>query len=72
MEEAVDGEYQVYKARDGAFVREHFFGKYPELAERVKDMSDDGDLGPQPRRARREEGLCRLRRRPGRDAASRR
>ena len=32
MEEAVDGEYQVYKARDGAYVREHFFGKYPELA----------------------------------------
>jgi pyruvate dehydrogenase E1 component len=41
MEEAVDGEYQVYKARDGAYVREHFFGKYPELAERVKDMSDE-------------------------------
>src|SRR5215213_3565829 len=40
MEEAVDGEYQVYKARDGAFVREHFFGKYPELAERVSGMSD--------------------------------
>ncbi len=30
MEEAVDGEYQAYKANDGAFVREHFFGKYPE------------------------------------------
>ncbi|MGI9020431.1 MAG: pyruvate dehydrogenase (acetyl-transferring), homodimeric type [Solirubrobacterales bacterium] len=41
MEEAVDGEYQVYKARDGAFVREHFFGKYPELAERVADMTDE-------------------------------
>ncbi|HEX5956789.1 MAG TPA: pyruvate dehydrogenase (acetyl-transferring), homodimeric type, partial [Solirubrobacterales bacterium] len=41
MEEAVDGEYQVYKARDGAYVREHFFGKYPELRERVKDMSDE-------------------------------
>lgn len=41
MEEAVDGEYQLYKARDGKFVREHFFGKYPELAEMVKDMSDD-------------------------------
>ena len=33
MEEAVDGEYQTYKARDGAFVREHFFGAYPELRE---------------------------------------
>jgi len=41
MEEAVDGEYQVYKARGGAYVREHFFGKYPELAERVKDMPDE-------------------------------
>ncbi len=41
MEEAVDGEYQTYKARSGAFVREKFFGKYPELAERVKDMTDD-------------------------------
>jgi pyruvate dehydrogenase E1 component len=41
MEEAVDGEYQTYKARDGAYVREHFFGKYPELLELVADMSDD-------------------------------
>ena len=41
MEEAVDGEYQTYKARDGAFVREHFFGAYPELAERVREMSDE-------------------------------
>jgi pyruvate dehydrogenase E1 component len=41
MEEAVDGEYQTYKARDGAYVREHFFGKYPELAKRVEHMSDE-------------------------------
>jgi pyruvate dehydrogenase E1 component len=41
MEEAVDGEYQAYKARDGAFVREKFFGAYPELAERVANMSDE-------------------------------
>jgi pyruvate dehydrogenase E1 component len=34
MEEAVDGEYQTYKSRSGAYVREHFFGAYPELAER--------------------------------------
>jgi pyruvate dehydrogenase E1 component len=40
MEESVDGEYQTYKSRDGAFVREHFFGKDPVLLERVKDMSD--------------------------------
>lgn len=41
MEETVDGEYQTYKARDGAYVREHFFGKYPELLEIVKDMTDE-------------------------------
>ena len=41
MEEAVDGEYQVYKARDGAFVRKHFFGKSPELLERVQHMTDE-------------------------------
>ena len=41
MEEAVDGEYQAYKAIDGAFVREEFFGKYPELKAMVANMSDD-------------------------------
>jgi pyruvate dehydrogenase E1 component len=41
MEEAVDGEYQAFKSHDGAFVRKHFFGKYPELAEMVAHMSDD-------------------------------
>ena len=41
MEEVVDGEYQAYKAKDGAYVRKHFFGKYPELLEMVADMSDD-------------------------------
>ncbi len=41
MEEALDGDYQAYKSRDGAFVREKFFGAYPELAERVEGMSDD-------------------------------
>ncbi len=40
MEEVVDGEYQEYATADGAFIREHFFGKYPELAEMVADMSD--------------------------------
>ena len=40
MQEAVDGEYQTYKSRDGAYVREHFFGKYPELLEMVADMTD--------------------------------
>jgi pyruvate dehydrogenase E1 component len=41
MEETVDGEYQVYKARDGAYVREKFFGKHPETAELVANMSDE-------------------------------
>jgi pyruvate dehydrogenase E1 component len=41
MEEAVDGEYQVFKARDGAYVREHFFGKYPELKAMVANMTDE-------------------------------
>jgi len=41
MEEVVDGEYQKYKSKDGAYVREHFFGKYPELLELVADLTDD-------------------------------
>ena len=41
MEEAVDGEYQNMKANDGAYVREHFFGKYPGLKEMVSRLSDD-------------------------------
>ncbi|MDX1336309.1 MAG: pyruvate dehydrogenase (acetyl-transferring), homodimeric type, partial [Gammaproteobacteria bacterium] len=40
MMEAVDGDYQNYKSKDGAYVREHFFGKYPELKEMVATMSD--------------------------------
>jgi pyruvate dehydrogenase E1 component len=41
MEEAVDGDYQAYKAKGGAYTREHFFGKYPELTEMVADMTDE-------------------------------
>lgn len=41
MEECVDGEYQNCKAKGGAYTREHFFGKYPELREMVSAMSDD-------------------------------
>ena len=40
MMEVVDGEYQTYKSKDGAYVRKHFFGKSPELLEMVSDMSD--------------------------------
>ena len=41
MEQAVDGEFQTYKSKDGAFVRKEFFGKHPETAEMVADMSDN-------------------------------
>ena len=41
MHECVDGEFQNFKARGGAYVRQEFFGKYPELLELVADMSDD-------------------------------
>ena len=41
MEECVDGEYQDFKSKSGAYVREHFFGRYPETKELVADMSDD-------------------------------
>jgi pyruvate dehydrogenase E1 component len=41
MEEAVDGEYQNFKAKGGAYTREHFFGRYPELRAMVANMSDD-------------------------------
>ncbi|MGE0559942.1 MAG: pyruvate dehydrogenase (acetyl-transferring), homodimeric type, partial [Burkholderiales bacterium] len=40
MMEAVDGDFQNYKAKDGAYVREHFFGKYPELKAMVAKMTD--------------------------------
>ncbi len=41
MEECVDGDYQAYKANNGAYVREHFFGQYPELKKMVEHLSDD-------------------------------
>ena len=40
MEETVDGEWQSYKVRGGAYMRQEFFGKYPELLELVADKSD--------------------------------
>ena len=41
MMECVDGDYQTYKSKDGAYVRKHFFGKYPELAKMVAHWPDD-------------------------------
>src|SRR5882724_11536130 len=41
MMDTVDGDYQAFKANDGAFVRKNFFGKHPKLLEMVAKMSDD-------------------------------
>jgi pyruvate dehydrogenase E1 component len=41
MGEVVDGEYQTYITRDGAYIRQHFFGKYPELLDLVAHLSDE-------------------------------
>lgn len=41
MDECVDGDYQNFKAKSGAYTREHFFGRYPELKAMVANMSDD-------------------------------
>ncbi len=44
MEECVDGDFQTFKAKDGAFLRKEFFGKYPELLKLVEDKTDE-ELG---------------------------
>ena len=41
MEECVDGEYQDFKSKDGAYIRKHFFGRYPETAAMVESWTDD-------------------------------
>ena len=41
MNEAVDGEYQNYKAKGGAYTREHFFGKHADVKKLVENLSDD-------------------------------
>src|SRR6202046_615171 len=41
MEECVDGDYQSFKAKGGAYLRQQFFGKYPELLELVSDKTDE-------------------------------
>ncbi len=41
MNETLDGDYQTYKAEDGGFIREHFFGRSPATKELVADMTDD-------------------------------
>ena len=63
MEEAVDGEYQDFKSKNGAYVREHFFGKYPETRAMVANMSDDEIWALARGGHDQPEGLRRLRRR---------
>ena len=41
MNETVDGDYQTFKSKDGAYVRKYFFGKYQETLELVKNMTDE-------------------------------
>lgn len=41
MDETVDGDYQTFKSKDGAYIRKNFFGKYPETAALVADWTDD-------------------------------
>jgi pyruvate dehydrogenase E1 component len=41
MDETLDGDYQTFKSKDGAFIRKHFFGKYPETAALVEDWTDE-------------------------------
>jgi pyruvate dehydrogenase E1 component len=41
MDETVDGDYQTFKSKDGAYIRKHFFGKYPETAALVADWTDE-------------------------------
>ena len=61
MEEAVDGEYQNFKAKGGGYTREYFFGKYPELQADGRQHERRRHLAPQPGRARPPQGLRRLR-----------
>ena len=69
MDEAVDGEYQIYKARDGAYVREHFFGALPRAARDGRATGPTTRSGRSTAAATTREGLRRLRRggraRPG-------
>ncbi|WP_290871056.1 pyruvate dehydrogenase (acetyl-transferring), homodimeric type [Aquabacterium sp.] len=41
MMDTLDGDYQAFKANDGAYVRKHFFGKDPRTAELVSKLTDD-------------------------------
>ena len=60
MEECVDGEYQDFKSKDGAYIRKHFFGRHPETAAMVEDWTDAEIWALDPGRARSGQGLRRL------------
>ena len=60
MGEVVDGEYQKYTVAGGAYIRKHFFGKYPELLKLVEHLSDEQLHQAEARRPRSGEGLRRL------------
>ena len=57
MAETLDGDYQTLKSRDGAYVRENFFGKYPGDARARRAHDRRRDLGAQPRRSRSVQGV---------------
>ena len=57
MNETLDGDYQTFKSRDGAYVREHFFGRYPETRDARQGLDRRGHLASQPRRPRSLQGL---------------
>ena len=59
MDETVDGDYQTFKSKDGAYIREHFFGKYPETAALVEDWTDEQIWSLQSWRPRSRKGLYR-------------
>ena len=61
MEECVDGEYQDFKSKNGAYVRQQFFNKYPETAELVKRLERRRNLGAEERWSRSRQGVRSLR-----------
>ena len=58
MNETVDGEYQNYKAKGGAYTREHFFGKYARAAEDGRETVGRRHHASEPRRTRSVQGVC--------------
>ncbi len=60
MAEVVDGEYQKYVVMPGSYIREHFFGKYPELRRPGQPSFGREAQEAQPRGARSREGICGL------------